>query len=383
MKVEPLKYTVNDNFNEIKRHVIEHKEDFKTKNLSDTLVIMGIGEKYIKIENNFYSWDEIEFALNNYRDGKIIDEIMLLILSWLIEDIKIDKSSYNPRKFNLDENFHKVKTEIIEHKQYYKTGLISGIGENSIKITTYKNKDYYIEWDEIENAVNEIRYYTLDDLEEKRFTTSIIKQLFNDNTIQYSEEELELLQSENGKEKLKYYRLCRQGKLSYASLKQDAKTEDLKELVRLALDWNNGQLPLNIDEEGVNHVILSRSALVRADLRKNEHFTDKIQKEIGEKYKVYSIQYSDEYVYHTHHYKNLIKFEKDSNKWIITYNNKNLLQNAFIKELNSHWKCEITTAKSTETCIVKDYENEENTFNPDLFTKLYKDFQRKKQTGDV
>ena len=150
----------------------------------------------------------------------------------------------------------------------------------------------------------------------------------------------------------------------------------MKELLRLALTWNNGQLPFNINEDGINHVILDKSSLVRADLRKNNQYTDILRKDVGEDYKVYTIQYSDEYVYHTHTYKNLIKFEKDSTKWTVTYNNKKLLQNAFRKEVASHWKCDITTAKSTEVCIINDLDNEDNTFNPDLFTKLYQSFYR-------
>ena len=47
------------------------------------------------------------------------------------------------------------------------------------------------------------------------------------------------------------------------------------------------------------------------------------------------------------------------------------------KEVTSHWKCDVTTAKSTEVCVIKDYDNEDNTFNPDLFTKLYQSFYRK------
>ena len=91
--------------------------------------------------------------------------IILSILSWLFADIVVNNKSYTPRKFNLDENFKKIKNEILDHKQYYKTGLISGIGENNIKITTYKNKDYYIEWDEIEKVVNSIKYNSFEDLE--------------------------------------------------------------------------------------------------------------------------------------------------------------------------------------------------------------------------
>ena len=378
MIVERLQYNIDDDFDEIKSHVIEHKNDYKTKSLPDGLVIRGIGEKYVKIENNFYSWNEIENALNDYKDGKIIDGVMHSILSWIFADVVIDDSSYTPRKFNLDENFLKVKNEIIEHKEYYKRGLISGIGKNNIKITTYKSKDYYIEWDEIEKIVNSIRYSSFDDLENQRFTTTIIKELFNDNTREYSPEELEILHSDNGREKLKYYKLCKYGKLSYKTIKENNTNPDkIKELVKLALTWNKGQLPLNITEEGVNHVILSKSSLVRADFRKNDRYTSMIQKDMGKDYKVYSIQYSDEYVYHTHSYKNLIKYEKDSSKWIVTYNNKNLYQNSFRKEVKSHWMCSIDTIKSTEVCTINDYENEENTFNPDLFTKLYNDFQRK------
>ena len=379
MEVERLDYNVDDDFEEVKRHVIKHKNDFKSKSLPDGLIIKGIGEKYVKIENNFYSWNEIENALNNYRQKKIINEIILSILSWLFKDIVIDVSSYTPRKFNLDENFAKIKSEIIEHKEYYKRGLISGIGKNNIKVTTTKSKDYYIEWDEIERIVSNIRYSSFDELEEKRFTTTIISQLFNDNKTEYTSEELEILSGEDGKEKLKYYKLCRYGKLSYKVIREKNKSpEDIRELVKLAIKWNNGQLPLNITEEGVNHVILATSSLVRADFRKNDRYTDMIQKEIGKDYKVYSIQYSDEYVYHTHSYKSLIKFEKDSSKWIVTYNNRNLYQNSFRKELKSHWICSIDTIKSTEVCIINDYENEENSFNPDLFTRLYRDFQRNK-----
>lgn len=378
MEVKPLQFTINDDFENVKRYVIENKEEFKNKSLSDSLIIKGIGEKYLKIENNFYSWNDIQNSLNDYKKGILINEIILSILSWLFADIVVNNKTYTPRKFNLDENFQKIKKEILDHKQYYKTGLISGIGENNIKITTYKNKDYYIEWDEIEKVINSIKYNSFEELEEKRFTSSIIRQLFNDNTKEYSDEELELLQEENGKLKLKYYKLNKYGKLSYKLIKTENDDKKLvKEILKLALNWNNGQLPFNINEDGVNHIILNKSSLVRADLRKNNHYTEILRKETGEDYKVYTIQYSDEYVYHTHYYKNLIKFEKDSGKWTITYNNKNLLQNAFRKEVNSHWNCEITTMKSTEVCVINDYENEDNTFNPDLFTRLYNSFHRK------
>lgn len=378
MEVEHLNYDIDYNFDEIKRYVIEHKSEYKSKSLSDSLVIKGIGEKYIKIENNFYSWNEIEYALKDYEDGKIINEIILSILSWLFKDISIDSSSYTPRKFNLDESFSKIKREIIEHKEYYKRGLISGIGKNNIKVTTTKSKDYYIEWDEIERIIDQIRYSSFDDLKEQRFTTSIIKELFNDNTRQYTTEEVEILNSENGKEKLKYYKLCKYAKLSYKIIKDKNDNPDkIRELVKYALDWNNGQLPLNITEEGVNHIILANSSLIRADFRKNDRYTSMIQKDIGKNYKVYTIQYSDEYIYHVHSYKNLIKYEKDSYKWTVTYDNKNLYQNSFRKEVKSHWRCNIDTIKSTELCIINDYENEENIFNPDLFTKLYNEFLRK------
>lgn len=377
MEVKALHFSINDDFEDVKKYVIEHKEEFKLKSLPNSMIIKGIGEKYIKIENNFYSWKEIQSSLEAYIQGYVINEIILALLSWLF-DIPYDSTSYTPRKFNLDENFQSIKKEIIDHKQYYKSGLISGIGENNIKITTYKNKDYYIEWDEIEKAVENIRYTSFEELEQKRFSSSIIRQLFNDNSKIYSEEELEILQQENGKIKLKYYKLNKYGKLCYKLIKKENPDKKLlKELLKLALTWNNGQLPFNITEDGVNHVILNKSSLVRADLRKNDKYTQILRKDVEEDYKVYSIQYSDEYIYHTHTYKNLIKFEKDSSKWTVTYNNRNLLQNAFRKEVTSHWKCEVNTAKSTEVCVINDYDNEDNAFNPDLFTKLYQSFYRK------
>lgn len=377
MNVEQLQFNSNDDFNKIKSHILENKEKFKSKSLSDNLIIKGIGDKYIKIENNFYSWNEIEKSLDEYKQGKNINEIILSILSWFYMDIETG-NIYTSRKFNLDENFQKIKHEILNHKQHYKTGIISGIGENNIKITTFQKKDYYIGWDEIEKILEEIRYSSFEDLEEKCFTTIIIKQLFNDNQKQYTTEELELMNEENGKFKLKYYRLCKHAKLSYKVLTEEiADKKILRQMLILSLKWNNGQLPLSIDEEGIDHVILSSSTLVRADLRKNEHYTKRLKDELNLDVKVYATQYSDEYIYHVHNYKNLIKFEKDCSKWNITYSNKNLYQNAFRKEITNQWVCEIITAKSTEVCTIYDYENENNEFNPDLFIKLYQNFNRK------
>ena len=45
MEVEPLKFNINDNFEDVKRHVIENKAEYKNKSLSDSLIIRGIGEK--------------------------------------------------------------------------------------------------------------------------------------------------------------------------------------------------------------------------------------------------------------------------------------------------------------------------------------------------
>ena len=49
MNVEQLQYHTDDDFDEIKEYIIEHKAEFKTRSLSDTLIIRGIGEKYMKI----------------------------------------------------------------------------------------------------------------------------------------------------------------------------------------------------------------------------------------------------------------------------------------------------------------------------------------------
>ncbi len=378
MQVKSLNFNLNTNFNQVKSYIIENKENFKNKQLYNNLFIKGIGDKFLKIENNFYSWDEIKRNLDDYQEGKNIDEIIICIIYWLFNEIKIPENIYIPRKFNLEENFSNIKMEILKHKNCYKKGLITGIGENNIKITTNKAKDYYIEWDELEKIVNNIKYSSFDELEEKRFSSSIIRQLFNDNIQEHTDEELIILNENNGKIKLKYYKLCKQGKLSYEIIKKEIEDKKIrKEIVNSALDWNNGQLPLSISEEGVNHIILSKSSLVRADLRRNEHFTKILHDDLNLDLKVYSTEYSDEYVYHVHNYHNLIKFERDCSKWTVTYNNKNLLQNAFRKSIISHWICDINTSKSTEICIIFDYDNTNNLFDPDLFVKLYEEFLRK------
>lgn len=377
MDVESLNFSTDEDFGIVKSFVIDHKEEFKNKKLGNTLLIKGIGDKFLKIENNYYSWDEINNALKNYKMGAPVDDIVLSILSWLYEGITVS-DSYIPRKFDLNENFSNVKEEILSHKSYYKKGLISGIGVNNLKITTNKGKDYYIEWEELEKIVDNIKYSSFDDLEDKRFSSSIIRQLFNDNSLEYSDDEVELLNEENGKVKLKFYKYCKKGLLSYKVIKNEIEEKKIRKIiVKSALEWNNGQLPISIDDEGVNHVILSKSSLVRADLRFNERFTKMINDELDLDLKVYATEYGDEYIYHVHQYHKLIKFERDCSKWTVTYNNKNLLQNAFRKSINTHWNCDITTAKSTEVCTVVDYDNMNNVFDPDLFIKLYEEHRRK------
>lgn len=376
MKAENLNFKLTDSFSDIKTFIIENKDNFKNKNISEGLVLKGIGEKYLKIENNFYSWENLENNIIKYEDQQPIDELSSAILSWIFSEITLEKQ-YTPRKFKLYENFADVKNEILSHKAYYKTGLITGIGNDNIKVTAFNKKDYYIEWNEIENVVSSIVYDSIENLEEKRFTTSIIKQLFTDNYIEYSVEEKELMNEENSAIKLRYYRLFKFGQLSYKIIKEENEDISIRSsLVKSALKWNNGQLPLSINEEGVNHIILNKSTLVRADLKKNEHYTKVLKNELKLDLNVYTTEYSDEYIYHTHTYKNLIKFEKNCNRWIITYNNKNLLQNAFRKKIMKKWICDITTIKSTEICTINDYDNENNLFNPDLFIKIYNNFHR-------
>lgn len=376
MNVKSLNFSTDDDFTSIKSFLIDNKDDFKNKSLNNSLLIKGIGEKFVKIENNYYSWDEISNSLNDYKNGKPIDDIVLSILSWLFEDINVTPQ-YIPHKFELNDNFSNTKKEILSHKAFYKKGLISGIGENNIKISTKNGKDYYIEWDEIEKVVENIKYSSFEDLEDKRFSSTIIRQLFNDNSGEYTDEEIELLNEDQGKLKLKFYKYCKKGLLSYKLIKNEVEDKKLRKiLVESALVWNNGQLPISIDDEGVNHVILSKSSLVRADLRFNERFTKLVREEVNLDLKVYATEYGDEYVYHVHQYHKLVKFERDCCKWTVTYNNKNLLQNAFRKSVNTHWKCDISTAKSTDICTIADDDNMSNVFDPDLFVKLYEEFHR-------
>ncbi|WP_323736848.1 hypothetical protein PXD04_02460 [Methanosphaera sp. ISO3-F5] len=376
MVVDCLNFNVDENFNVIKTFVIDNKDEYKNDFLPNGLKIKGIGEKFLKIENNFVSWDSLCSAREEYLKGEPVDNFISSILSWIFSDVNVS-DYYIPHKFGLNENFSSVKNEILSHKAFYKKDLISGIGDNNIKITTSKGKDYYIEWDELENVVENVKFSGFDDLEAKRFSSSLVRQLFNDNLPEYSPYEEELLGEEYGKIKLKFYKICCRGLLSYKLIRDEIEDKKVRcAIVESALEWNKGQLPLSINEEGINHVILSKSSLVRADLRVNAHFTKVLDDELGLDLKVYSTEYGDEYVYHVHEYRKLIKFERDCSKWVVTYSNKNLLQNAFRKRISSYWVCSVSTSKSTEVCTVLDYDNQNNVFDPDLFVKFYNEFHR-------
>lgn len=133
MVVDCLNFNVDENFNVIKTFVIDNKDEYKNDFLPNGLKIKGIGEKFLKIENNFVSWDSLCSAREEYLKGEPVDNFISSILSWIFSDVNVS-DYYIPHKFGLNENFSSVKNEILSHKAFYKKDLISGIGEIILRL---------------------------------------------------------------------------------------------------------------------------------------------------------------------------------------------------------------------------------------------------------
>ena len=140
--------------NEVVYTFNEEKQEIKGQKLGNGMEITGIGKKCIKIENNFYSWEDIETAATQGTD----DGIMKEIVNFIFPCAYTEEETYTPKKWKrgeVIENFDIIKEEIIAHKEYYKTGAITGIGEKAICITGYGGEKEYISWEEIQKNLKE------------------------------------------------------------------------------------------------------------------------------------------------------------------------------------------------------------------------------------
>lgn len=182
----------------IKKYMNDNKREYKGQKLPNGIEITGIGEKCLKIGNNFIEWYDIyEATINNTED-----ELMKNILAFIFEDYEVENKEI--RKFTRTEalqNFEQVKKEIIENKQYYKKGRITGIGETSIMCGVDEYDKEYINWEQIQEVLKTmtihdyalhkgstmseiLQTFFIDDNEEE---TQVEKNLFN-KEIPYAEE---------------------------------------------------------------------------------------------------------------------------------------------------------------------------------------------------
>lgn len=129
-----------------------NKQDIKGEKLANGMTITGIGKKCLKVENNFYSWDDIENVACGAEETE--DNIMQNILEFIFEDYTVEKDDdYTQRKFDTSEDFTQIKKEILENKEHYKTDSITGIGEKAIMI----GRDYeaeYVSWEKIREIIS-------------------------------------------------------------------------------------------------------------------------------------------------------------------------------------------------------------------------------------
>lgn len=223
-----------------KNYMIDNKQEFKKETLQNGMQITGIGEKCLKIENNFYSWEDIyEAAINDTED-----EIMKNILAFIFEDYTLQTDNYTARKFTRSEalqNFENVKKEIIENKQYYKKGSIVGIGEKAIMMKGYADEKEYCKWEEIEEILREssIRDYKLTHIDYSSISyiapIHFIEELFVDDEKETQvEKNLREKQVEYAEEKAYIYRHI---------LADDLTVEQIRSIM-----YNNHMHHANMDE---------------------------------------------------------------------------------------------------------------------------------------
>lgn len=157
-----------------------NKEEYKGKTLPNGMNITGIGKKCLKIENNFYNWDDIENAIIDDTE----DEIMKNILAFIFEDYTVENNEKNGRKFSRSEaiySFEKIKKEIIQNKEYYKTGKIVGIGEKAIAYTYDGYYNEYVSWKDVEEVITKISVKDYEVMKPSSYMTVTLQTFFYDD----------------------------------------------------------------------------------------------------------------------------------------------------------------------------------------------------------
>ena len=172
-----FKHTINN--------IIEEKQEIKGQKIDNRMEITGIGQKCIKVENNFYNWDDIEYAALDAEEDEEIDEVIKSIIRFFFtgkyEEEQIQE--YQTKKFTRTEaiqNWEQIKQEIITHKEHYKTGVITGIGEKTIMIGTGYETEY-TPWQKIKEAITSEKIIDYTTIHHHSDLSLIIMQLFTDD----------------------------------------------------------------------------------------------------------------------------------------------------------------------------------------------------------
>lgn len=204
---------------QLKRFFLENKEEIKGQTLPNGMKITGVGKKCLKIGNNFVRWEDIVEDTTS--------PFVKSALTFLFEDYEEDteEDHYTTRKFTRAEannNFDKVKEEIITHKEYYKHGILSGIGENALMIGSGYEKEF-VNWDKVQQELETNRVQDTFLLSRDSYLKLVLKDLFIDDE-EETETEKQIRETEDrlAEEKCYVYRHI---------IAEDLRVDDLRTII--------------------------------------------------------------------------------------------------------------------------------------------------------
>lgn len=289
--------TIQTRWNKFNNKIIvdfkRNKDEIKGTKLQNGMTITGIGEKCLKIENNFYNWEDIyNIAI---EDEETDDTIMKEIINYIFEDSKYNKDNdeYKARKFEVTENFEDIKEEILNNKQHYITETITGIGEKSIKIG-YGYDAEYMKWETLEKIVEDAKTHTFTELSKLvswRYIDTF-KQLFNENKEVYTKQDLKLL--EKGEHKLlQLYRMYRRGELTYTKIQEISDNDkEVAEILEKVFKWTRGRaIPFEYRRGKVYSVVEKEGSLL--PYMRDDNLTEDLHKKGVQDYYVAQVPPSE------------------------------------------------------------------------------------------
>lgn len=143
-----------------------NKEEYKFKTLPNGMKITGIGKKCLKIENNFYNWEDIEESAINDTE----DEIMQNILAFIFEDYTIEEVE----ETQVEKNLREKEVKYAEEKAYiYRHILKEDLSVEMIRDIVYDRHCHHTGMNGIEEIINECLQFAFKYQKEVKFTNKI------------------------------------------------------------------------------------------------------------------------------------------------------------------------------------------------------------------